>query len=244
MDIRINKYLSGCGICSRRKADEYILAGKISINGETAELGSRVNPEKDTVTFDGKTVKKQNKNDFIYYALYKPIGFISSANDEKGRKTVVDLVPKEPRVYPIGRLDRDSSGLIILTNDGELTNTLTHPQYEHSKKYEVIIKTRNNLAVEELIKLKEEIKNKFLSGIKIEGNLMKADEIKIKISSQNTMLLNMVIHTGFNRQIRKMCDKVNVDVVSLKRVGIAKLKLSSLNLTSGKYIQIEKSEIL
>jgi len=238
--IRLNKYLSESGICSRRKADEHILAGLVLVNGKRGELGQKINSEKDNVTIDGKEINNIRKK-FVYYALYKPIGVISTASDEAGRKSTIDLVPKNPRVYPVGRLDKNSEGLIILTNDGELTQKITHPSYEHEKEYFVIATAQKGKDLGF-----ENISKRFLNGISIEGQLMKADKITNCQESQNKhkFYFNIIIHTGFNRQIRKMCDKIGLEVTKLKRIRIGKLTLDKLNLSAGDYEIIKRHDIM
>lgn len=238
--VRINKFLSDSGICSRREADEHILAGEAKINDAVAFLGNKVDPEKDEIKFKDKVVKKRER--FVYYAIYKPKGYISTASDEQGRKTVLDLAPKSPRVYPVGRLDKDSEGLIILTNDGELTNLLTHPSHSINKEYRVEIRNTKSEALN-----KSEIQNvkkRFIDGLNIDGQLMKADKIKIFILHVTSYLIHITIHTGYNRQIRKMCAKLDLEVVKLKRIRIGKLELKNLNINSGECKIIDKKSII
>ena len=174
MKTRLNKFLSERGICSRRKADEHILAGDIKINGEIVkELGTKIDELTDSVEFCDKVITE--KPEYIYYALNKPRGVVSTADDELDRQTVTDLVPKEPRVYPVGRLDTESEGLIILTNDGELTQEITHPSFEHSREYRVESRIMN---YESGIKVhSEQIISRLSKGIVIDGKLMKVDEM-------------------------------------------------------------------
>lgn len=235
--IRINKFLADSGVCSRRKADELIAMGKITINGEIAKTGEKINPVLDIVIFDGKKIT-QNL-DKVYYALYKPRGVVSTVSDEMGRESVAELVPQSPPVHPIGRLDKNSEGLIILTNDGDLTNLLTHPKNEHQKEYKVRVRMINKDIVA------SEIKPKFESGIRIDGKLMKADNVTCEeILNSNNLVLHIVLHTGYNRQIRKMCDRIGLDVLNLKRTKIAKLSLTDLNLKPGEYKVVTYGDIL
>ena len=238
--IRLNKYISDCGICSRRKADEYISSGKVSINGQLAIVGQKVDPEKDDVLLDGKSIVKC-EGDLVYYALNKPRGIISTASDENNRKAITDLVPKEPRVFPVGRLDKDSEGLILLTNDGDLTQKLTHPSSEHEKEYFVkgVSQKGHEVSIENLTK-------RFLNGISIEGRLMKADGVEEGHESPGLKHFSfvVVIHTGYNRQIRKMCDKIGLEVTKLKRVRVAKLKLDDLDIGPGEYKIVKKDDIV
>lgn len=237
---RLNKFISDSGICSRRKADEHILAGKVLVNGKRGETGQKIDSDKDEVMFDNKLITKPETG-LIYYALYKPRGVISTASDESGRKSVIDLVPKDPRVYPVGRLDKDSEGLMILTNDGELTQKITHPSSEHEKEYFVMATAQKGQDISF-----DNFAKRFLNGISIDGQLMKADKVESSQTSQNKkhFYFNITIHTGFNRQIRRMCDKIGLEVTKLKRIRIGKLTLDSLNLSSGDFEEINRSDII
>lgn len=243
MQIRLNKYLSQAGICSRREADEHILAGEVKINGEVAALGNKVDSDKDKIELKGVPINTE-KPALIYYALYKPKGIISAAKNEQ-EKTVVDLVPSEPRVYPVGRLDKNSEGLMILTNDGELTNALTHPSYKHEKEYEVIVRIMNQeLRSKDTSEIATMIKNRVVSGVTIDGKTMKADEARVSMIHNSKFVILMTIHTGYNRQIRKMCAKIGLEIQSLKRVRIGKLKQEMLGLKPSEYKEIGIKDIL
>ncbi len=240
---RLNKFLANAGICSRRKADEHILAGDVSVNGvKIVELGHKIDPSTDQVEFQGNPVKLNN--DFVYYVLNKPKGVVSTSSDENGQKTVTDLVPKIPRVYPVGRLDKDTVGLIVLTNDGELTKELTHPSFEHQKEYEVEARIINfeSRADKDLSSV---ISNKLTSGFKIDDKIMEADSVVVnEIRKNHIISMNLVLHTGYNRQIRKMCAKIGLEVTRLTRVGFAKLRLGALGLKPGEFKVILKTEII
>ena len=236
--IRLNKYLASTGVCSRRKADEHTLDGAVSINGIIVrELGTKIDPEKDKIQFKGTDVGQSEK--FVYYAINKPCGVISTASDENGRQTVLELVPETPRVYPVGRLDKDSDGLLILTNDGEMTNKLTHPKFEHEKEYIVKARTQKQVVIDP-----REIENRFVNGISVDGKIMKADTVSASMIRNNRYDIWVTIHTGYNRQVRKMCAKMGLEVVGLTRTRIGKLTLSSLGLTSGQYIEIKKEDLV
>jgi pseudouridine synthase len=239
MLIRLNKYIAEAGICSRRKADELISLSKVSVNGKVvAELGTQIDPEKDEIKVDGQLCQINQKT--VYYALYKPIGVISTANDEKGRANVTSLVPKTPRVYPIGRLDMYSEGLIILTNDGELAQRLTHPSFEHEKEYEIKVRSHKSEVVSQ-----GEIKKKFERGLLIDNVLMKAYKVQLLTTHDpQLMTIRLVLHTGHNRQIRRMCDKIGLQVAKLTRIRIGKLRLADLNLKPGQYKEIKKNQII
>ncbi len=241
MLIRLNKFLADSGISSRRGADDIILSGKVTVNGQIVrEMGLKVDPETDEIKYDGKIYQGQGK--MLYYALYKPIKVVSTAKDPRNRSRVIDFVPTEPRVYPVGRLDYDSEGLIIITNDGELTNKLTHPSFEHEKEYEVVVYPMAN----HKIRSHDEIKNILAKGLEIEGHIMKADSAKIVHQTGDSIYstLKLVLHTGYNRQIRKMCAKIGLEVVKLTRTRIGRLKLADLELKSGEFKIINKNQIL
>lgn len=212
------------------------------MNGNKSSLGQMVDPKSDEIKINGKIVKS-GASEKIYYALYKPRGIVSTASDELGRQTVTDLVPKEPRVYPVGRLDIDSEGLIILTNDGELTNRMTHPSFEHEKEYVITAcsvkhetRTKENRA--------ELIESQFISGLKIDNTLMKADSAEVKLLHDSCFMIQVVLHTGYNRQIRRMCAKIGLEVIQLTRVRVGKLHLADLDLKPGEYRQINLKQII
>jgi len=237
--MRINKFLSEAGVCSRRKADELIVAGKVSINGKIInELGNQIDPNIDQITVDGQLCQINSKT--VYYAIYKPKGIISTASDEKGRTNITDLVPKTPRVYPVGRLDAYSEGLMILTNDGELTQKLTHPSFQHEKEYEIVVRDHKSEI------MNQKIKKAFEQGMIIDGVLMKAFKVDVTTFTPNPQLMTikLILHTGYNRQIRKMCDKIGLKVINLKRIRIGKLNISDLNLKPGEYKEIKKTDII
>lgn len=236
--VRINKYLADSGICSRRAADEHILRGEVMINGKPANPGDRVDGGKDKVLFRGKVVKNQ-KSKYEYWAVYKPVGYISTSSDEFGRRKVVDLVKSATRLYPVGRLDGESEGLMILTNDGELTKQLTHPSFLHRKTYRVTCRPVKNNSLEWL-------KSKLINGVDMGGQLMRVEDVlRIeKIDSNGLVEMELSLITGYNRQIRRMCDKIGLEVVELVRTGIANLALSKLNLKPGQIKKIKREDVL
>ncbi|MGM0445572.1 MAG: pseudouridine synthase [Bacillota bacterium] len=214
---RLQKVMAHAGVASRRKSEEIIAAGRVKVNGKTVtEMGTKVDPQNDIIEVDGKEISKEKK---VYYKLYKPTDFVTTVDDPQGRETVLDLIDDiKQRVYPVGRLDMDSSGLLILTNDGDLTYKITHPSHELKKEYEVVINGKLNS-----INL-----NKFRQGIKLqEGKTSPARIYKINEDSKNTTY-KVTIHEGMNRQIRRMFNKLGYNVVSLKRVRIGNITLGSL----------------
>lgn len=213
---RLNKFIASSGLCSRRKADEMIEAGKVFVNGKVVkELGFQVGP-KDKVVIDKQLIKPQRHE---YYKFYKPAGYITTADDEKGRKTIYDVLPKELRhLKPVGRLDKDSTGLLILTNDGELINQLTHPSVKVTKVYTVSVVGK--ITINDLETLAK--------GIEIEkGKIAYADARVVEFDKNETML-QVVLTQGLNRQIRKMFDYLGHPVVSLKRIQHATIGLEGL----------------
>jgi len=228
--IRLQKYLADCGVASRRKAEELILAGKIRVNGQVVtQLGTKVDPGKDTVTSNGRRVTRSK---YIYIKLNKPTGFYSSCVSQKGERTVLDLVKNIPeRLYPVGRLDVSSEGLLILTNDGELANKLMHPRYEHEKEYIVNVqlpmaRQARHLHPERSRGMTNDQLRSLSSGIVIDGE--KALPAKVKQIDENSF--SIVLKEGKKRQIRRMVEAVAVgnQVVGLKRVRIGQLKLGDL----------------
>lgn len=249
-NIRLQKFLSNSGYCSRRKAEELIKAGKVKIIinceepkvhlrgglSKVAKIGDKINPENDIIKINGKIIKPQKK--YIYYALNKPVGYTSTVRDKHAKRTVLDLVSKNPRIYPVGRLDKNSEGLMILTNDGELANKLTHPRFEHEKEYLVKCQISN---VKCQIKI---IIKKLKKGIRLKEGLAKFDKIEIISIDQkkHTVLIKVVLHQGWKRQIRRMCERVGLSVLDLKRIRIGKLELGDLE--KGKYKIIKKEDII
>ncbi|NQU18226.1 MAG: rRNA pseudouridine synthase [Candidatus Saganbacteria bacterium] len=209
--LRLQKYIAQSGICSRRRAEEFISQGKISVNGKViTQMGTKVDPEKDLIRISGRLVKNQEKK--VYIVLHKPKGFETTATKKK--RTVYDLVKIPERVFPVGRLDKDSSGLLILTNDGEYANRMMHPRYEHEKEYVVDI----------VRPLKQDEIKKLCRGVFVLDK--KSSPAKIKVISPKK--ISMIIHEGMNRQIRRMLEVVGNRVVDLKRVRIERIRLGSL----------------
>ncbi len=215
--IRLNKYLANAGVVSRRKVGALVKDGKILVNGEKAlELGQRIDPEKDEIMVDGQEVKPSSH--LVYIALNKPEGVVSTTSDEMGRKTVTDLIESKVRLYPVGRLDSDSIGLILLTNDGELTHKLTHPKYHIDKTYYVMI--RGKITQDQLNHLSE--------GVHLKDGLTAPAQVKILEEFAHTTKLEFIIHEGKNRQIRRMLAYFNIEILELKRIAIGKVQLGDL----------------
>ena len=230
MEERLQKYMASCGVASRRKCEEIILAGKIKVNGVLVnEVGTKVNPLEDIVEYEGKIISKEENK--VYIILNKPEGYISSVKDEKGRDTILDIVKVKERIYPIGRLDYDSSGLLLLTNDGEIYNKIIHPRVEIVKKYIAVV---NGEITDKDIK-------KFEIGIDIGGYITAPAELKIISYDRDISTIEIGIHEGKNRQIRKMCAELNHEVLSLKRISMGEIKLGYLK--RGEYRDLNKDEI-
>ncbi len=226
---RLNKYIASSGICSRRKADELIESGVVSVNGKKiTELGFSIG-ERDKVFIDNKLIRPTKLE---YYRFYKPAGFITSADDEKGRKIIYDLLPPEMHgLKPVGRLDKDSSGLIILTNDGDLINELTHPSAKVPKIYIVSVEAKIHLHHLE----------KMAQGIEIEDGKIAYADTQIKESTAKRTIMKIVLYQGLNRQIRKMFESLGFEVSSLKRVQHATIDIDGLK--KGQFKPIKPTQI-
>ncbi len=215
--LRLQKFLSECGVASRRKAEDLIAAGKVRVNGKVASIGDKVDPKKDAVTVFGKKVVKTKHNTYIM--LHKPRGFITTLSDEMGRKCVAQLIEDVgTRVYPVGRLDRDSEGLLLLTDDGEFANAMTHPTKHVPKTYRVTVRPSVN----------EDQITALTSGIEIDGRMTMPSEVRVISRQEGRVVLEIIIYEGRNRQIRKMCEALGLEVARLKRTQIGSVKLGML----------------
>ncbi len=228
--VRLNKYLSNQGIASRREADRFIADGLISVNGEVVtEMGVKIDPEKDKVTINDQVVKRQEN--LVYIALHKPAGYVTSVKRTRvERHIIMDLINIEERVYPVGRLDKDTTGLLILTNDGTLTFKLTHPSAECPKEYEVTVKGFINK--EQILKLEK--------GVRLWGAKTKTTHVN-KVGPSK---MRIILREGKNRQIRRICQKVGLPVKQLKRIRVKKLRLGTLPMGQWRYLKKEEVEML
>jgi len=228
---RLQKYLAEAGIASRRKCEELILQGKVEVNGTIiTELGTKVTPN-DIVKYNGKIVETEDEK--VYILLNKPIGYITTAHEQFGRDKVLDLIKINKRIVPVGRLDMYTSGALILTNDGELVNKLTHPKNEINKTYNVTLK--GIITQQEIEKLK--------NGVKIDDEyLTKPAQVKIlKIDEEkNTSRIQIIIHEGKNRQVRKMCEAIDKKVLALHRSKIGNIDVKDLKLGEWKYLSLKE----
>ena len=229
MKERLQKILSSRGVCSRRKAEEYILAGRVICNGQVCTLGETADPEVDEIMLDGKVIPTGNSS--VYIMLHKPRGFVTTLSDEKGRRNAAQLVADcGQRVYPVGRLDMDSEGLLLFTNDGAFANAMMHPKHEVDKVYEVWVAgfTQENL---EKLKL----------PIVLDGYTIKKPGVALVKASGDQALIRVTIHEGRNRQVRRMCSAAGLHVTRLRRVGEGKLTLG--DLPKGKWRYLTEDEI-
>ncbi len=230
--VRISKYFTDCGIMSRRAADAAVSAGEVKINGVTAELGQKVIPGVDKVTWKGKPVVMAKDNRKVYIMLNKPRGYVTTLKDEKGRPTVIELVKDVgTRLYPIGRLDMDSDGLLILTNDGELANQLAHPKHDVSKVYYAYVD--GNVTTEQLTGM--------CRPIEIDGKLTAPAAVRKAGYTEYHTVLEVTIHDGRNRQVRRLCEREGLIVRKLTRVSEGPLQLG--NLDEGKWRHLSAKEL-
>lgn len=229
MEERLQKLLSAAGVCSRRTAETYLIAGRVTVNGQTAHLGQRADPDRDEILVDGRPLAP--RAEAVYILLNKPRGYVSTLSDERGRRTVAELVADcGSRVYPVGRLDLDSEGLLLLTNDGDLVNGLTHPRHEVEKHYEV--RVRGNM--DNIPRLSE--------PMELDGYAIRPAGVTVLERGEDSAKIRMTIHEGRNRQIRRMCEKAGFEVRRLKRVAIGNMPLDP-KLKSGAWRELTQDEL-
>lgn len=232
--MRLQKYLANCGIASRRKCEELILTGKVEVNGKVlTELGTKIDIDTDEIKYNGKIIK--NEEEKVYILLNKPIGYVTTAKEQFGRDMVLDLVKINKRIVPVGRLDMYTSGALILTNDGDLVNKLTHPKNEINKTYNVTINGKITKQEVELLKNGVEIDNGYITK-PAEVKILKIDEEK------NISRIQIIIHEGKNRQIRKMCASIRKKVLALHRSKIGNIDVKNLKIGEWRYLS--KKEVI
>lgn len=235
-EIRLQKYMAECGVASRRKAEEYILDGKVQVNGKVVrELGTKINPDKDEVYFNNRKISKQKRN--VYILLNKPLGYVTTTKDQFNRDTVLDLIKNiKERVVPVGRLDMYTSGALILTNDGEFTYKITHPSHEINKTY---IATVKGIITEEEI---EKLRN----GVEIEDYKTRPAKVKIMKTDfeKDISRIEITIHEGKNRQVRKMCEAIGRNVMALHRTKIGDINVKDLKIGEWRYLTPKEVEKL
>ncbi len=229
-EIKLQKYVADCGLMSRRAAEKEIEMGNFAVNGVTATIGMRVDPDNDAVTYKGKSVTPQSGRK-VYIMLYKPKGVVTTMSDEKGRKSVKDIVDIDTRVYPVGRLDLNSEGLLLMTNDGELTNLITHPRNEIQKIYTVTLKGK--IENEELDRLR--------AVRDLDGEKIVPFGLELVARNEQTSVVKFTLSEGKNREIRRICEQVGVNISKLKRVALGPLRLG--NMKSGEYRELTSSEL-
>lgn len=229
-DIKLQKYVADCGLMSRRSAEKEIEAGKFEVNGVTAEIGMRINPNSDAVTYMGKSVTPASGRK-VYIMLYKPKGVVTTMSDEKGRKSVKDIVDVGTRVYPVGRLDLNSEGLLLMTNDGELTNAVAHPSGEIKKIYTVTLKGKvDNEELDRIRAVRE-----------LDGEKILPVGVELISRSESNSVVQFTLSEGKNREIRRICEKVGVSITKLKRIALGPLRLGTLK--SGEYRELTSTEL-
>lgn len=232
-DIRLQKVLAERGVASRRKSEELIAAGKVTVNGVPATIGEKVDPGRDQICVRGQPVASGGAGEkHVYLMLYKPRGFVTTMKDEKDRSCVADLVADLPeRVYPVGRLDRESEGLLLLTNDGDFANAMTHPSHHVPKTYRVTVRPR----------VTEDQLTAFAVGMVIDGRKTAPAAVRVLTQEAGRVVLEIVLREGRNRQIRKMCEQLGLEVARLKRTAVGTLRLGMLH--PGKWRELTADEV-
>ncbi|MCI6361735.1 MAG: rRNA pseudouridine synthase [Eubacterium coprostanoligenes] len=231
-EVRLQKFMAEQGVASRRKSEDLIRAGKVKVNGHVAEIGMKINPRKDLVTVGKQKLTNVKNRKMVYVMLNKPRGYVTTVSDELGRKTVMDLLPDFGcRIYPVGRLDKDSEGLLLLTNDGSFTNCMTHPSHEYAKVYRVTVRPAVN----------DDILFNLRNGIEIDGRKTAPCEVTVLTEEENRVVLEFILHEGRNRQIRKMCESQGLEVARLKRISIGPVKLGMLK--QGDYRELTEQDV-
>lgn len=227
MTQRLQKILSERGVASRRASEELIKAGRITVNGRIASLGDSADPETDEILLDGNALPIRQKN--VYIMLHKPRGYVTTLSDDKGRKTVAELVDCGLRVYPVGRLDMDSEGLLLMTSDGEFANAMMHPKHEVNKTYEAWVTGFHDAAPALLSR-----------SITLDGYTIRKPEVKLLWADGRKAKFLVTIHEGRNRQVRRMCEEAGMTVTRLRRIGEGSLQLGDLPLGQWRYLTEEE----
>lgn len=240
MEERLQKILSGWGIASRRDAEAMILAGRVRCNGAVAQLGQKADPQKDAIAVDGKLIQPQQRPQPIYLLLHKPAGVVSTCDDPQGRPTVIDLLPPQLRtgqgIHPVGRLDADSTGALLLTNDGELTFALTHPRHEIPKTYHVVVQGHPS----------QSVLQQWRQGVVLEGRKTRPAQVRVISRDANQTSLEIVLREGRNRQIRRMTEQLGYPVIYLHRTAIGSIHLQppkAAALPIGCYRPLKQDEL-
>lgn len=230
MKCRVQKILAQAGAASRRKAERLILQGRVTVNGRPVKLGDSADPQKDVVALDGQRLRLESGK--LYLALHKPRGFVTTMEDERGRRCVAQLVEDVPgRVYPVGRLDKDSEGLLIMTNDGAFANAIAHPRSHVAKTYRVTL--RPGINEDQLVQIS--------TGILIDGKMTAPAKARVLEQQQGRAVVEIVLYEGRNREIRKMCEALGLEVARLKRTAVGPVRLSML--PQGHWRELTKEEV-
>lgn len=230
--VRLQKMLADCGVDSRRKCEELIRRGNVKVNGKVAVIGDKVDPYSDKVYVKGKRVTAAAKPKYRYIMLNKPRGYVTTMNDERGRKCIRELIEDiEERVYPIGRLDKDSEGMLLLTNDGDFANHIMHPKKHINKVYRVTVRPA----------ITEEMVEKLETGIMLDGRKTAPAQVRVVTKQEGRVVLEIVIREGRNRQIRRMCESLGLEVARLKRIAVGTVKLGGLK--QGMYRDLSADEV-
>ncbi len=230
--VRIQKLIAQSGLCSRRKAEEYIESGRVLINGRKCTLGDKAIPDKDIITVDGVRIGAVRKRRLYYIMMHKPRGYVTTMKDERGRKCVTDLLGSGYEgVYPVGRLDKNSEGMLLFTNDGDFANEIMHPSHHISKTYRVTV--RPDINDDQLVKL--------ASGVELDGRMTAECSVVVLDKQPGRVVLQMTIHEGRNRQIRRMCEAVGLEVARLKRTAVGPVKLGMLK--PGEFRELKPDEL-
>ena len=228
--VRLQKYMADNGVASRRKCEELIAAGKVKVNGKVAQIGDKVDPKNDVVSVNGRRLAKETG--YVYLMLNKPRGYVTTMSDEMERKCVAELVADVgKRVYPVGRLDRDSEGLLLFTNDGEFANAMTHPSRHIAKTYRVSVRP----------KITDEQITVLTSSLMIDGRKTLPADVRVVSSEDDKSVLEIVLYEGRNRQIRRLCEEAGLETVRLKRLAVGQLKLAGLKV--GEYRSLTHDEV-
>lgn len=232
-NVRIQKVIADSGFCSRRKAEELVEQKRVKINGHTALIGQKVDQKYDLITIDGERIFAELKKEYTYIMMNKPRGYLTSMSDDRGRRCVTELLPEsDQRLFPIGRLDLNSEGLLLFTNDGRFANQMMHPSHEVTKTYRVTV--RPDITDEQAAKLSE--------GVYIDGRKTAPAMVHVLTKEANRVVLEIVIREGRNRQVRKMCEAVNLEVARLKRTAIGPIRLGMLK--PGITRELSKEELM
>ncbi len=233
MEERIQKVLSQQGFCSRRAAEEMIKKGRVKLNGHPVGLGDKMDPAKDVISVDGERVFLERKVEKLYYMLNKPRGYVTTLEDRHAKKTISELFEKiKTRMYPVGRLDKDSEGLILMTNDGEFANMIAHPSRGVSKSYRVSVRPT---ATEEQL-------STLASGVELDDGITAPASVRVTGEEPGRTVFEITLREGRNREVRRMCEAVGLEVTRLKRTSIGPLRLGQL--ASGEYRELTKQEVI